>query len=161
MLTIFRPLPLTQYTYNQISIIHTTAQSIFFHMHKHLVTQVEKLKSSQVLHVVAASKEDDIRLSSSLRPLATAITMKLILWFCSLYVVYTEWHRPLFGVHSNMIEKLAQAGKGGGGGGGGCTPTPFYSIYHHVQSCSVRPSWEGRYTHPSSYLPHCILCVRC
>ncbi len=45
-----------------------------------LITQVENLKSSQVLHVVAASKEDDIRLSSLLRPLATAKTLKLILF---------------------------------------------------------------------------------
>ncbi len=29
---------------------------------------------------------------------------------------------------------------------GGCKPTPFHSIYHHVKSCSVRSSWEGRYT---------------
>ncbi len=26
-------------------------------------------------------------------------------------------------------------------------PTPLHSVYHHVQSCSVRTSWEGRYTH--------------
>jgi hypothetical protein len=37
------------------------------------------------------------------------------------------------GVHSIMMEKLAQAGEGRG-----CTPTPFHYIYHHVQSCSVR-----------------------
>ncbi len=24
----------------------------------------------------------------------------------------------------------------------GCTPTSFHCIYHHVQSCSVRSSWE-------------------
>jgi hypothetical protein len=29
-------------------------------------------------------------------------------------------------------------------------------IYHHVQSCRLRSSWVGRYTHPLSYLP--ILC---
>ncbi len=39
-----------------------------------LVTEVEQLMCSQVLHVVAASKEDDIRLSSLLHPLSTAIT---------------------------------------------------------------------------------------
>ncbi len=31
-----------------------------------------------------------------------------------------------------MMEKLAYAGEGGR-----CTPTPFYYIYHHVQSYSV------------------------
>jgi hypothetical protein len=46
----------------------------------------------------------------------------------------TAWQRPLSGAHSIMIEKLAQTGG-----------TPFYSIYHHGQSCRVRSSWEGRY----------------
>jgi hypothetical protein len=41
----------------------------------------------------------------------------------------------LSGVHSIMMEKLAQTGEGGG-----CTPTPFHHIYHHVQSCNVRSS---------------------
>ncbi len=41
--------------------------------------------------------------------------------------VHTEWQWPLSGVHSIMLEKLAQAGEGGG-----CTPTPFHYIYHHV-----------------------------
>ncbi len=35
--------------------------------------------------------------------------------------VHTEWQRPLSGVHSIMMEKLAQAGEGGEG----CTPTPL------------------------------------
>jgi hypothetical protein len=47
--------------------------------------------------------------------------------------VHTEWQRALSGVHSIMMEKLAQAGEVGG-----CTPSPFQIIYHHVQSCSVR-----------------------
>jgi hypothetical protein len=48
------------------------------------------------------------------------------------------------GVHSIMMEKLAQAGEGGG-----CTPTALHSIYQHVQS--------SRYTPPISSLPLCIL----
>ncbi len=40
----------------------------------------------------------------------------------------------------SWMDKSAMAGEGGG-----YTPTPVHSIYHHVQSCSVR-SWEGRYT---------------
>ncbi len=51
------------------------------------------------------------------------------------------------------LQKLAQAGDDGGGGR--YTPTFFYSIYHHVQSCSVRSSWESR--NPISPLPLCIL----
>ncbi len=31
---------------------------------------------------------------------------------------------------------------------GGARPLPFCYGYHHVQSCSVRPSWVGRYTYP-------------
>jgi hypothetical protein len=30
--------------------------------------------------------------------------------------------------------------------GRGCTLSPFHSLYHHEQSCSVRSSWEGGYT---------------
>jgi hypothetical protein len=33
---------------------------------------------------------------------------------------YTEWQRPLSGIHSIMMEKLAQAGEFGG-----CRPLPF------------------------------------
>jgi hypothetical protein len=44
------------------------------------------------------------------------------------------------------------------GGGGGCTPSPFYYVYHHEQSLSVRSSWEGRYTPPTSSLPLYVLC---
>ncbi len=39
-----------------------------------------------------------------------------------------------------------------------CTPAPFHFIYHHVQSCSVRSSWVGKYTHPISSLPIHVLC---
>ncbi len=44
-----------------------------------------------------------------------------------------------------MMEKLSQAGQGGGS-----TPTHFYYIYHHIQSCGVRSNWEGRYILPIS-----------
>jgi hypothetical protein len=47
--------------------------------------------------------------------------------------------RQVSGVHSITVEKLAQ-------------PTPFHYIYHHVQSCGVRSSREGRYTPPISTL---------
>ncbi len=57
--------------------------------------------------------------------------------------VHTEWQRPLSGVHFIMMEKYAQAGEGGG-----CTPTPFYSIYHHVQSCHVRSQLSGQIHSP-------------
>ena len=49
--------------------------------------------------------------------------------------VHTEWQRPLSGVHSIMMEQLAQAGEDGE-----CTPAHFQFIYHHIQSCSVRSS---------------------
>jgi hypothetical protein len=45
---------------------------------------------------------------------------------------YTEWQWPLSGVHSIMMEKLAQAYEAGG-----CTPSPCHYIYHQVQSCGV------------------------
>ncbi len=50
------------------------------------------------------------------------------------------------------MEKSALAGEGGGGGARR-RPTPFHSSYHHVQSCSLRSSWEGSYTPPISSLP--------
>ncbi len=36
---------------------------------------------------------------------------------------------------------------------GGRTPSPFHYTYHHVQSCGVCSSWEGRHTPPISTLP--------
>ncbi len=48
---------------------------------------------------------------------------------CLAHRVYTEWQPPLSGVHSIMMEKLAQVC-----GYGVCTPTPFHYSYHHVQS---------------------------
>jgi hypothetical protein len=67
--------------------------------------------------------------------------------------VHTEWQWPRFGVHSIMMEKSPQPGENGG-----CTPAPFRYIYHLVQSCGVRSSWEGRFTPPSSTLPQYLLC---
>ncbi len=65
----------------------------------------------------------------------------------------TESGDGLAYVHSIMMEKSTLPGDGGG-----CTPTPFHCIYHHIQSCSVRSSWEGRYTPPISTLPLYLLC---
>ncbi len=62
--------------------------------------------------------------------------------------VHTEWQWPLFGVHSILMEKLAQAAWCGWR----CTPIPFHYIYHHMQSCGICSSWEGRYTTPISTL---------
>ncbi len=47
--------------------------------------------------------------------------------------VHTKWQLSLSGVHSIMIDKLAQPSAGEG-----YSPTPFHYIYHQVQSCSVR-----------------------
>jgi hypothetical protein len=62
-------------------------------------------------------------------------------FFSSLLYFYsqstnTERQRPISGVHSIMMEKLAQAGVGGGLH----APLPilFLYIYHHVQRCGVR-----------------------
>ncbi len=67
--------------------------------------------------------------------------------------VHTEWQRPLSGVHSIMMEKIAQSDEGWG-----CTPIPFHHIYHHVQSCSVRFSLEWRHTPPIFHVYPYILC---
>jgi hypothetical protein len=72
----------------------------------------------------------------------------------SLLSEYIEWQWPLSGVHSIMRVKSAQAGEGSG-----CKP--FHYIYHHVQSCGVRSSWEGRCNPPISTLPLCVLCGCC
>jgi hypothetical protein len=46
----------------------------------------------------------------------------VILYLCIVCSTeYTEWQRPLPVVHSIMMEKLAQVGKGGE-----CTPAPFH-----------------------------------
>jgi hypothetical protein len=45
---------------------------------------------------------------------------------------YTEWQRSLSGVHSIMMEKIAQAGE--------VHAHPLQYTCHHVQSCGVRSS---------------------
>jgi hypothetical protein len=57
--------------------------------------------------------------------------------------VHTEWQRPLFDGTFIMMEKLAQAGEGAG-----CTPAPFHSIYHHVQSCKCMLQLRGQIHSP-------------
>ncbi len=61
---------------------------------------------------------------------------------------YPEWQRPLSGVHSIMMEKLAQAGEDRG-----VHAHPLSLYHHHVQSCGVCSSWEGRCTPTISTLP--------
>ncbi len=63
----------------------------------------------------------------------------------------TEWQRPLSGVHSIMRVTISESAQPHVEDEGR-TPTPFHSFYHHVQSCSVRSSWEGRYAPPVSTL---------
>ncbi len=65
--------------------------------------------------------------------------------------VHTEWQWPLSGVPSIMIDKLSQPGDVRG-------MHPLYFIYHHVRSCDVRSSWEGRYTPPIYTLLLYVLC---
>ncbi len=55
-----------------------------------------------------------------------------------------------------MMETSAQPGEEGR-----CTPTPLHYIYHILQSCGVRSSWEGIYTSPISTLPYMnSLCIK-
>ncbi len=58
---------------------------------------------------------------------------------------YTEWQRPLSGVHFILMEKSTQTGEGGDGG---CTPTPFYHIYYYVQNCGLYAPAERADTPP-------------
>jgi hypothetical protein len=59
-------------------------------------------------------------------------------------------------LHYIIMEKSAQPGEGRGVHG-----QPFHYIYHHVQNCSVRSSWEGRYIPPISTLPlYKCICTR-
>ncbi len=68
--------------------------------------------------------------------------------------VHSEWQWPLSGVHPKMMEKLAQSGEGGG-----VHDHPL-SLYHHVHSCAVRSSWDGRYTPIISTLLLCMYAVK-
>ncbi len=63
--------------------------------------------------------------------------------------VHTERQLPISGVHPIMMEKSALAGEGGG-----VHAHPLSPFYHHLQSFSVRSSWEGRYTTTISTLPY-------
>jgi hypothetical protein len=66
---------------------------------------------------------------------------------------------PLSGEYYIMMKKLAQPGEGGGARGGARHPLSLYPTHHHIQSCGVSSSWEGRYTHPISTLPLYVLCA--
>jgi hypothetical protein len=69
---------------------------------------------------------------------------------CQAHRVHTEWQWPLSGVHSIMTEKLAQAGEGGGG------VVHAHPLSPNLPSrCSVRSSYDGRYTPSISSLPIC------
>ncbi len=70
---------------------------------------------------------------------------------CLPHRVYTEWQQPLFGIQYIPSWWL---------GCGGAHPPPFHYIYHHVQSYSVRSSWEGRHipTFPLFHLNPYVLC---
>jgi hypothetical protein len=59
----------------------------------------------------------------------------------SVHRVHTEWQRPL----PSLVRVVVW------------TSTPFHYISHHVQSFSVRSSWEGRDTPPILSLSPCTL----
>jgi hypothetical protein len=65
--------------------------------------------------------------------------------------VHIEWHLPLSGVHSMMMEKLAQPG-------GGCMPTPPHSIYTITYKVVVYASAERTDTLPRFYSILYVLC---
>jgi len=75
---------------------------------------------------------------------------------CFYHRVHTEWQLPLSGVHFILMEKSAQPGKVRAG----YKRPPYFtiSIPSRIQSCSVRSSWEGRYSTPNSTLPLHELC---
>jgi hypothetical protein len=75
-------------------------------------------------------------------PLERDSSMKLFCPVLSTNVLYknswghrvdTEWQLPLSAVHSIMMKTLAQTGEWGRVE----RPSPFHSIYHHVQSFGV------------------------
>ncbi len=68
--------------------------------------------------------------------------------FCLHHRVHTEWQRPLSGVHSIMMEKLAQASEGGGG----LHAHPLHYSYSYVQSCNVHAPAEWADTLTLSHL---------
>jgi hypothetical protein len=69
--------------------------------------------------------------------------------------VHIEWQRPLSGVHSIMMEKLAQPGEGGG-----CTPTLFNNIVNITYKIAVYALAEptGADTLPLFHLYPYVLC---
>ncbi len=67
-------------------------------------------------------------------------------WYCQ------DLHTPFVSVH--ILAYIPSWGWG-------CTPSPFHYIYHHVQSCGIRSSSVGRFTHPIFYsTPICILWMK-
>jgi hypothetical protein len=68
--------------------------------------------------------------------------------------VHTEWQPPLFGIHSLMMEKLAQAGEGGS-----ARPPPYtiVTITYKVSVCAPA-EWAETLTLSVSSLPISLLC---
>ncbi len=66
-----------------------------------------------------------------------------------------RWPWPLSCVHSGILVFSAWLAEGWGAS----LPPFFHPIYHHLQSCSVRSSWEGSYTPPISPLPLYVFCA--
>ncbi len=75
---------------------------------------------------------------------------------CSRYLLHHRVHRVAPATFWRTLENLAQPGEGGRR-----TPIPFHYIYHHVQGCGVRYSWEGRYTPPPYFYttPICTMWI--
>jgi hypothetical protein len=93
----------------------------------------------------------------SIRPLQVTPFYKITTWqFIHIklfdqtkkYTVYTEWQMSISGVHPIMMEKSAQTIVRVG------VHAHPLSAYYHLQSCSVRFCWEGRYTPSISSLPY-------
>ena len=72
---------------------------------------------------------------------------------------HTEWQWPLSGVHSIMMEKLAQAGEGGGGGVHAHPPS-LYLPSRTMLWCIGTLQLRGQigYNPPISTLPLYVLC---
>ncbi len=75
-----------------------------------------------------------------------------ILWYTVNSTEYTEWQRPLSGVHSIMMEKNFQAG------GGGARPPPFTVSTITYKVGMYAPAERADTLPPVSTLPLYVLC---
>ncbi len=127
----------------------------FFHLlYRSVIFLSRQPKTHRKKSQAAAISLHDVMLTN------TSVNFACVYWsgafssLCWEHRVHTEWQRPLSGVHSIMMEKLAQPGVEVGG----CTPTPVHYLTITYQVVMYAPADRADTLPPYFYsIPVCTL----